>query len=382
MIGSRVRQARRAAGMSLRDLAEKAGVSAMAISKYEREVIGPSASSIVKLARALSVKTEFFFRPARVSIKETCFRKLSAAPRREMDQVRYTVQEALERIQELERTMGKTRISPFKIPPGFKNEAMILSDVERRAEELREDWSLGLDPIESVAETLEDHGVKVIILEMPERIDGFSCMAQGSWVGASEVPVIVSRRGVCGDRQRFNMIHELGHLTLRIGDNVNPEKACHRFASAFLVPGEAAIKELGHRRAALSFDELRILKRKYGMSIAAWIYRAKDLEIISGNTAQNLYKNISQMGWRKLEPDPIEPEEAQRFMLLVHQASAEGLISGIHAQELLKAAREVCTMSFNEELLEEAAALVAHEYAEGGELSDFSEVFEEDFSDE
>ncbi len=118
------------------------------------------------------------------------------------------------------------------------------------------------------------------------------------------------------------------------------------------------------------------------MSIAAWIYRAKDLEIISGNTAQNLYKNISQMGWRKQEPDPIEPEEARRFTLLVHQASAEGLISPIHAQELLKAAREESTMKFAEGILEEAAALVADEYAEGAELSDFSEVFEEDFSDE
>jgi transcriptional regulator with XRE-family HTH domain len=35
MIGERIKQARTAAGLSLRELAEKAGVSAMAISKYE-----------------------------------------------------------------------------------------------------------------------------------------------------------------------------------------------------------------------------------------------------------------------------------------------------------------------------------------------------------
>lgn len=382
MVGSRVRQARRAAGMSLRELAAKAGISAMAISKYERGVIEPSASSMLKLARALSVRTEFFLRDARVSIKDTCFRKLSAASRREMDQVRYAAQEALERIQELERIMGKARIPAFKIPPGFKQDVTTLLDVELKSEELREAWSLGLDPIESVVGTLEDHGVKVIILEMPEKIDAFSCMAQGNWVGAREVPVIVSRRGVRGDRQRFNMLHELGHLILRIGDDVDPEKACHRFASAFLVPGKEAVRELGHSRTALSTDELRLLKKKYGMSIAAWIYRAKDLGIISGNAAQNLYRNISQMGWRKREPDPIKPEEAQRFTLLVHQANAEGLISLIRVQELLKLNRKASRMRVEEGALEEAAALIAHEYARGGELSSFSDVLEGDFSDE
>ena len=35
MIGERINQARKAAGLSLRALAEKAGISAMAISKYE-----------------------------------------------------------------------------------------------------------------------------------------------------------------------------------------------------------------------------------------------------------------------------------------------------------------------------------------------------------
>ena len=40
-IGERLKMARQMAGMSQRDLAEAAGVSAMAISKYERDLMTP-----------------------------------------------------------------------------------------------------------------------------------------------------------------------------------------------------------------------------------------------------------------------------------------------------------------------------------------------------
>ena len=36
MIGERIKQARKASGLPMRALAEKAGISAMAISKFER----------------------------------------------------------------------------------------------------------------------------------------------------------------------------------------------------------------------------------------------------------------------------------------------------------------------------------------------------------
>ena len=42
MIGERIKQARKAAGLSLRALADRAGVTAMAISKYEAGKSTPS----------------------------------------------------------------------------------------------------------------------------------------------------------------------------------------------------------------------------------------------------------------------------------------------------------------------------------------------------
>lgn len=46
--------------------------------------------------------------------------------------------------------------------------------------------------------------------------------------------------------------------------------------------------ELGANRTTLDVVELRLLKRKYGLSMQAWIFRAKDLGIISENEATRL----------------------------------------------------------------------------------------------
>lgn len=383
MIGRRIKQARQAAGMSLRGLADKAGLSAMVISKYEREEIVPSPSSVLKLARALSVRTEFFFRPAKINILEPCFRKKSSVPVKEMDQVTNIIQGELEQILELERTFGSSRINVFKIPKTKNKEIKTFDEIEEKAEELRKFWNLGIGPIENVAEMLEDHGVKVLFIEAPKGIDGFCCWAKGNWIKEQQAPVIVSSKEISGDRQRFNMLHELGHLILKLNEDLDIEKACHRFANAFLVPKEAVIKELGSKRAGLSIEELKILKRKYGMSMAAWVYRASDLGIISDKTSRELYKHFSQMGWRKNEPEPIKSESVERFKLMVFQAKTEGLISEIKAQQYLKhikEPREVKKVDKNQFI--EAAKSLAKEYTEGGKLSEFSAVFKEDFPDE
>jgi len=143
-------------------------------------------------------------------------------------------------------------------------------------------------------------------------------------------------RNAPGDRQRFNLAHELGHLVLRIVGELIEERAVNRFAGAFLVPSEAAIQELGARRKALSYSELYLLKHRYGMSMQAWVYRAKDLGIISQSAARAHFADFRRMGWHRKEPgEQLDPEEPKRFERLVHRALAEDLISRSRAEELL-----------------------------------------------
>jgi Zn-dependent peptidase ImmA (M78 family) len=176
---------------------------------------------------------------------------------------------------------------------------------------------------------LEDRRIKIGLIEGFQEFDACTFVAD-------DAPVIVTKAGLPGDRQRFNLAHELGHLVMIIDHTVDEEKAAHRFASAFLVPASTVLFELGQHRSQLDFNELYLLKRKYGLSMQAWIYRSRDLGIIGENTTEKLYRLFSQKGWKKKEPgEALPPEEPLRFRRLVYHALAEDLISQTRAKELL-----------------------------------------------
>ena len=102
----------------------------------------------------------------------------------------------------------------------------------------------------------------------------------------------------------------------------------HRFAAALLVPKQHAFHELGSKRDHLDWAELKILKRKYGLSMAAWLMRARDLGIISENRYLAMIKDYSSRGWRKDEPERYRgDEEPIQLKQMASRAVAEGLMS-------------------------------------------------------
>ncbi len=50
-----------------------------------------------------------------------------------------------------------------------------------------------------------------------------------------------------------------------------------------------------------------MLKHKYGLSMQAWIYRTKDLSIISENTAVRLFQQLRVNDWHRQEPGKPYP---------------------------------------------------------------------------
>jgi Zn-dependent peptidase ImmA (M78 family) len=198
-------------------------------------------------------------------------------------------------------------------------------EAEQTAERLRKHWELDEHPIDSLVQTAEDH--QVVVVAWRQHADEFDGLS--GWCNERYPVTVISTIGET-DRRRFTLAHELGHLimdTESVSDK-DAEKLAHRFAAALIVPANRASHELGTRRTRLDFEELSILKRKYGLSIAAWIYRAKDLGIISENHAGNLYRELSQRGWRKKEPvDYIGDEVPLKLDQMAHHAVAEGLIS-------------------------------------------------------
>lgn len=336
-IGIRIRQARKRRGWSMKELADKAELSAMAISKFEKGRINPASDTLIRIARALDYGVEFFLRPIRIEEIQPSFRKKSSLSKKAQDRIIEDIRDWLERYLIAEELAPSNGILRFTYPAGFPRRVSGFDDVEKAANDLRRLWDIGSDPLESVTALLEDKGIKVGVVKADAGFDG--CMFQAT--NDDDIPVVVTRKDLPGDRQRFSLAHELGHIMLDVKENPSSrfleEKACHRFAAAFLAPAQTIMADWGERRSRIGIDELYVLKHKYGMSMAALLYRAKDLAVISGDAARPLWIRFRENGWYKEEPGkPVRPETRARFRLLVYQALAEDIISPKRAAELYK----------------------------------------------
>ncbi len=330
--GERLKMARSMAGFSQQTLADQVGLSKMAISKYENNQMVPGSQALIALAKVLGRRIDFFLRgPVEVDLQPVYRSKaaLRNVPKREAVVIAQ-LQEWIERYLAAESLFPPTEIPHFAFPDGFPTRIDSLEAVEAAGLALRHAWDLGDNPIENMTELLEEQGIKVGLVDGSDDFD--ACQFQL----ANGDPVIAVKQDLPGDRQRFNLAHELGHLMLDAGPDVDEEKMANRFAGSFLAPAPAVRYELGGKRGRLDMMELHLLKHRYGLSMQGWAYRAKDLGIMDERAMRTFWKSLNSNGWKKEEPgDALPAETPQRLTRLVLRALAEDVISRSRAEELL-----------------------------------------------
>ena len=328
VIGQRLKLARAAAGLSLRDLQAKikGRVSAQSIGKYERDEATPSPPVLEVLADALNTTLEYLAAQPRLRLENIDFRKKSITSRREEIQVEALTIKLLERYLTVEESLGLKSLS-WDAPREAPYPADSMSDADRAARALRVHWGLGLDPIPNLAELVEERGIKIHVLQLT-NIHGLTAIAKTA--SNHRFPVIVINSADTGERQRFTVAHEVGHMAMTFSSAMDDEKASHRFAGAFLLPAEVIWSEIGKRRTAISWPELFALKLLFGVSVQAIVYRCKDLGVITHSLYSSLFEAMTRHGWRRRpypEPYPIAPEVPTRFVRLCYRALSEDAIS-------------------------------------------------------
>lgn len=336
MIGRRLRLARAASGLSLRELANRSGnqVTAQAIGRYERDEMMPGSAVLIALSSALAVSVDYLLGEQELALNGVEFRKKAITGRREEAQIEAAVLHRLERYLAVEEILCLRSVE-WDQPREAPYPVNVVADADRAARSLRQAWNFGSDPLPSLVELLEEQGIKVIALDL-DNFDGLK--AQVHRPGRSPSPVIVVKRGVWGERQRFTLAHELGHMVMELAPGVDAEKAAHRFAGAFLMPAEALWSEIGKHRTQISLGELLRLKKLFGASIQAITYRCKDLGILPETLFRSLFLAFKARGWRSPpceEPGALAAEEPHRFERLCYRALAEGALSEAKAAELL-----------------------------------------------
>ena len=333
MLGQRIKQFRLAKNYSLDELVAATGgiVSKVALSKYERGIIKPSNRVLAAIAKALNVKTINLALQPNVKVQFVAYRKGSGLSKKEQSNVESLITSKLEdrvKIQDLLFSSSKPNL-PVK---SFKVKS--IKDVESFAIELRSKWKLGLDPISNLTELLENNFVHVIFIDNAKSFDGISALVYANDTQL-KAAAVVSKNHIPGERQRLNLAHELGHIVLDIAPNLDEERVAFRFGGAFLAPKDSVLNIVGSRREHFQPRELFILKKIFGISIQALLFRLRDLDIISQTSFSNWYRIINKNNWKKNEPMPMEEETSHWFEKNVLHAFSEGLISSDEAARLL-----------------------------------------------
>jgi Zn-dependent peptidase ImmA (M78 family)/DNA-binding XRE family transcriptional regulator len=321
----RLKAARKMKGYSLQDLSDilQGEWNKQFLNRLETGETRPDSDMISKLRRALGVTTEYFFRQSSVALEDIRFRKLKKLPAKEQDKVIHKTAEYLERYLELENLLG------IDSKPAFLPKARKISnaaEVEVAAMELRQAWGIGGDCIFNVIEMLEEHSVKVVSLATDASFSGLSTIIKDSIA----VVVLNDSKDIPIVRKRFTALHELAHLYLDLSDfdEKESEKLCDRFAGAMLLPAEKLKAYFGNKRTQVIMKELYLIAADYGISLAAIMYRALSLDIISQSYHKFFMINYNRYKTKDKEFDVYNcPEVSDRFLQLLIKAVAEEVIS-------------------------------------------------------
>ena len=294
-----VKLARRAQSLSQTELAERLGIPQPYVSRFESGVAPSIPVPITSMADALAVPAALLTRFETVhdpSKATNHYRKKASVTKGSLDTAHARINLARIRIARLLDEIDLE--SPCRVP-----KLRVVADEqtpEQIAGAVRRDWQMPVGPAAHLIASIERAGCLVVPLDFGcDDIDAVHHHCPGL------PPFFFFNSSKPADRIRFSISHEIGHLVMHDVSAEAMEKEANQFAAEFLMPADEIFEELS---TSLSIRTLAHLKRKWRVSMAAIIFRAKEIGAIAETRATNLFIELSRAGWRTKEPFPIAPE--------------------------------------------------------------------------
>ncbi len=335
--GERIRAVRLLVGSSQADLAASLGVTQAQVSHIESGRRSASPELLDQVAAATGFPRSYFEAvPADLPPLTLRFRRKATALSSEVHRAEQLVAETYRVVWQLVNDRGRYIPPPLPLAAGDDLAAEAVEDLATQTRE-----NLGLDttgPVLHVTRSLERGGIVVAPLAFSDNDAddhetvghfGASC-----WPGPPDPAVVGYFEGGSGDRQRYTLAHELGHLVLHTRRRFvsDPEDEANRFAGAFLVPRERAQEFVSNDITLRDFAQL---KATWGVSIQALIMRCGQLGLIDPSRKTSLFKQLSARGWRKNEPVRVHEESPALLTKLIEDRFGHGMSGYRRAADVL-----------------------------------------------
>jgi Zn-dependent peptidase ImmA (M78 family)/transcriptional regulator with XRE-family HTH domain len=303
--------ARESRGLSQSELSRATSISQANISKYESGLLRVSDDHLEDLAFGLHYPKSYFYqREMRYHFGSSCtyHRKRQSL--------------AVSDLRVLLATLNNERIRIGRLLNGADVETeqkfeyfdidMHGGDPVRVAQLVRNRWKLPLGPIPNLVRVIENAGG--IVFSRPFGTTKLDAISQ--WVPGTP-PIFMVNADIPGDRLRFSLAHEIGHLLMHEVPTATMETEADRFAAEFLMPAHEILPFLD----GATLPTLAQLKPYWRVAISALIKRAADLGRITPRQYRSFFEQMSKLGYRITEPFPIPVELPTVYtdLITVHQ---------------------------------------------------------------
>ncbi len=339
--GPRLRDARLLLGETQKDFAHSVGLVQSQLSSIERSPASAVAEHVLlSISEHTGFPPGFFERPEASTIEDIQFRarlRFKAADRNRIITYANLIHESYVLMRRL------TESVPVRIPrmAGMKPAVA--------ASEFRRFLELPTGPVANLTLPVERHGL--VVLALPATAPKHDAISWWHRVGDEPYPALATLAGAPGDRLRWSLAHEIGHLLLHgAGAGREYEREADEFAAELLTPLNAMRGEIP---MSPKLGALYAMKLRWGVSVQSLIRRAKDIGHVTDDQYMSLFRQVSARGERMNERFQVGREKPRAYRRMAEVLFGETPATGLS---------ELCGWT------EEFARDVLDQFATRGEL--------------
>lgn len=287
-----LRWAREDAGLSIDDVATRAGVKPAIAAAWEAGEAHPTLAKLRDVADALGRPVAFFLTPDPPEAHATLppdFRSRTGTPSAALRREIRAAQERRQAFQEINEATS-TWNPPSRLEPSAIRDWLGVS-----VENIKET----ADPVAALKIWIQAVEARGALVFQMSRIETSEC--RGFSLADRECPVIMLNGGDAPQARSFTLLHEVAHLLDREGgmcllqDEVAVERRCNRFASEILMPG-AAVAETPAGRSGLELVDSVV--RAFRVSPQAAAFRLRHLKLISQSIVEEVLGRAAEAAQR------------------------------------------------------------------------------------